>query len=223
MRCDVIRFVAFEDLGVWEAEIRAHGLEVRYLDAGVDDVREAVSADVAIVLGAPIDAPDVEGYPVLADVREVLEARRESPTLGVCLGAQLMALAAGATVGQGEREIGYGTVELTEAGRASALGSLAGTPVLHWHADTFTLPEGSTLLAGTAANSNQAFALGTWLAVQFHPEADPEAIERWVIGHTGDLRAWGIPPADLREQARLHGDGATMAGVRMIRDWLRSL
>ncbi|WP_200806241.1 glutamine amidotransferase [Demequina sp. NBRC 110052] len=223
MRCDVIRFVAFEDLGVWEAEIRAHGYEVRYLDVGVDDVVQAAGADVTIVLGAPIDAPDTTNYPVLADVRSMLEARRDRPTLGVCLGAQLMALAAGAIVGPGTREVGFDTVDLTDAGHDSALGPLAGTPVLHWHADTFTLPSGATLLAGNAANAHQAFSLGRWLAVQFHPEADPEAIERWVIGHTGDLRAWGVPASDLRRQAREHGDAATMAGIRMIRDWLRAL
>ncbi len=146
MRCDVVRFVAFEDLGTWEVEILAHGYEVRYLDAGVDDVAEAASADVAIVLGAPIDAPDSETYPVLDSVREVLSARRDRPTIGVCLGAQLMALVAGAAVTPGNREVGYGTVDLTEAGRAAARRALACNPVRDWHADTFDLPSGATLM-----------------------------------------------------------------------------
>lgn len=223
LSCDVIRFVAFEDLGVWEAEIRAHGYEVRYLDVGVDDAGEAAGADLTIVLGAPIDAPDTEGYPALADVRAVLEARRDRPTIGVCLGAQLMALVAGASVHPGEREVGFAPVELTEAGRRGPLRALECNPVLHWHADTFTLPAGAELLASTAANPHQAFALGPWLALQFHPEADPEAIERWLIGHTGDLRAWGIAPAELRQAARDHGDAAATGGVVVIREYLRSL
>ncbi|WP_062200815.1 glutamine amidotransferase-related protein [Demequina salsinemoris] len=223
MRCDVVRFVAFEDLGTWEAEILAHGYEVRYLDVGVDDVAEAASADVAIVLGAPIDAGDSSTYPVLDEVRAMLDARRDRPTIGVCLGAQLMALVAGAAVRPGTREVGYGTVDLTEAGRASSLRALDCNPVLHWHADTFDLPPGATLLAGDAANAHQAFALGPWLAVQFHPEADPEAIERWLIGHTSDLRAWGLSIEELRQAAREHGDVAAIGGIQMIRDWLRAL
>lgn len=223
MRCDVIRFVAFEDLGTWEAELRAHGYAVRYLDAGVDDLSEAAGADVAVVLGAPVDAPDSATYPVLDEVRAVLTARRDRPTVGVCLGAQLMALEAGADVGPGVREVGYGPVSLTAAGAAGPLGALADAPVLHWHADTFTLPAGAELLASTDANAHQAFALGPWLAVQFHPETDPEAIERWLIGHTGDLTRWGVSISGLRRAAREHGDDAAVAGVLTIRAWLRGL
>ena len=108
MRCDVVRFVAFEDLGVWEGELTAHGYTVRYLDAGVDDVTPAASAELAVVLGAPIDADDDARYPYLAQVRDVLAARHASdlPTLGICLGAQLMAMALGGAVVRGTKEVG---------------------------------------------------------------------------------------------------------------------
>ena len=58
MRCDVVRFVAFEDLGVWEAELVAHGFEVRYLDVGVDDVTEARHDAEPSDAAPPGPAPD---------------------------------------------------------------------------------------------------------------------------------------------------------------------
>ena len=224
MRCDVIRFVAFEDLGVWEPELRAQGYQVRYLDAGVDDLTPFADAELAICLGAPIDADDVEHYPVVGEVRELLATRLEAdlPTLGVCLGAQLMALALGATLSRGNREIGWSPVTLADAAASTALRHLEGAPVLHWHQDTFSLPDGAVLLASTQANVNQAFVYGRSLGLQFHPEADPEAIEQWLIGHAGDLVNWEIDPRELRQQARQVADQAAMAGIRLLREHLRT-
>src|SRR4051794_8977201 len=115
MRCDVVRFLAFEDLGAWEPEIRAHGYQVRYLDAGVDDVSEMADADLGICLGAPIDADDEATYSYLADVRLALASRlaEDRPTLGICLGLQLMSLALGGELTRGNREVGWGPVSLT--------------------------------------------------------------------------------------------------------------
>lgn len=225
MRCDVMRFVAFEDLGVWEAELAAQGYAVRYLDVGVDDLAEWPGADLCAVLGAPIDADDVARYPVLEQVTALVRERLDAglPLLGICLGAQIMAVALGSSVRRGQREIGWAPVELTAAAAASPVARLTGAPVLHWHADTFDLPAGATLLASTAATETQAFAVGAALALQFHPEADPEAIERWLIGHTGDLTTWDIDPRDLRAAAREHGDAAVAAGLLMLRDYLAAL
>ncbi len=225
MRCDVIRFVAFEDLGVWEPELRAQGYQVRYLDAGVDDLTLFADAELAICLGAPIDADDVEHYPVVGEVRELLATRLEAdlPTLGVCLGAQLMALALGATLSRGNREIGWSPVTLADAAASTALRHLEAAPVLHWHQDTFSLPDGAVLLASTQANVNQAFVYGRSLGLQFHPEADPEAIEQWLIGHAGDLVNWEIDPRELRQQARQVADQAAMAGIALLREYLKTL
>lgn len=225
MRCDVIRFVAYEDLGVWEPEIAAHGYKLRYLDVGVDDLEPALTADLLVVLGAPIDAGDVTRYPVLSEVNDLVSRRlrERRPTVGVCLGAQIMALALGATVERGEREVGFAPVALAEAARHSPVRHLEGAPTLHWHRDIVTLPEGAVSLASTASTPHQAFSYGNSLAIQFHPEADPEAIERWLIGHSGDLESWGIDPRELRAAALEHGDAAAIAGVLLIREYLRAL
>ena len=222
MRCDVVRFVAFEDLGVWEDELTANGFTVRYLDAGVDDIAPAASADLAVVLGAPIDADDDARYPYVADVREVLASRAASdlPTLGICLGAQLMAMALGGGVERGEREIGWSALTPTADAEGTPWEILASAPVLHWHADAIVLPPGATSLASTPATPHQAFFMGRQVGFQCHPEADPDAIERWLIGHTSDLKTWGIDVHDLRAQARRWGDDAVAAGIRSLRAWL---
>src|SRR5690606_12332440 len=109
MRCVAIRQVAFEDLGIWEPELVANGYRVEYLDAGIDPLDDAVAADLVVVLGGPIGVGDVADYPVIAAEIEVVRQRLEAdaPTVGVCLGAQIMAAAAGARVHPGAWELGW--------------------------------------------------------------------------------------------------------------------
>lgn len=225
MECVAIRHVLFEDLGVWEAEIRAHGYQVTYLDAGVDDLADAASADLLVVLGGPIGVEDIDEYPVLREEMEILEARiaADRPTIGVCLGAQLVAAATGARVYQGASEIGWENVHVTVDGARGPVGHLEDVAMLHWHRDTFDLPDGAVLLASTEATPHQAFSLGTVLGIQFHPEADGSEIERWLIGHAGQLADSGIDVVELRARSAAVADEAAIAGVAMIRDWLRAL
>ncbi|MCB2411992.1 glutamine amidotransferase [Demequina sp. TTPB684] len=222
MRCDVVRFVAFEDLGVWEDELTSHGFTVRYLDVGVDDIAAAADAPLAIVLGAPIDADDDERYPVLSEVRSVLEARSvaDLPTIGICLGAQLMAMALGGGVGRGQREVGWARLTPSAAAAGTPWEALCGAQVLHWHADEVHLPAGAVSLASTVATAHQVFVHGKQVGFQCHPEADPEAIERWLIGHTAELTAWGIDLEQLRAQARGEAEEAVAASIRSLRAWL---
>ncbi|WP_062463172.1 glutamine amidotransferase-related protein [Demequina soli] len=225
MRCVAIRHVAFEDLGIWEAEIAAHGYEVTYLDSGVDDLAPFASADLGIVLGGPIGVADIEDYPTLAEEAALLGSRVRSgmPTLAVCLGAQLLAHALGGAVEAGEPELGWGSVELAPAASSTPLRHLAGAPVLHWHGDRIVPPAGATVLASTAATPCQAYSYGSALAVQFHPEVDAERIERWLMGHTGELRGLGVSVTGLRARSREVGDDAAVAGILMIREWLRGM
>lgn len=223
-----LRHVAFEDAGTLEGLLTRRGAEVEYLDAGVDDLLaiEAAAPDLLIVLGGPIGVYDTDRYPFLADELQLIEKRLASgrPLLGICLGAQLIARAAGCRVFPGpEKEIGYGRVELTVAGQASALRALetADQTVLHWHGDTFDLPTGAVRLASTDLTENQAFSLGTnVLALQFHIEAEPSKFERWLIGNTVELAAAGVEPTELRRQNILHGPAVAAAGQAVMKAWL---
>ncbi|HJP80667.1 MAG TPA: glutamine amidotransferase [Pseudonocardiaceae bacterium] len=220
-----IRHVAFEDLGLLGPVLREHGYQVVTVDAGIDDtVAPITSSDLVVVLGGPIGANDADRYPFLADelgaLRDRVAAGRR--TLGICLGAQLLARALGADVGpSGHTEIGYAPVTLSPEGRRSPLRHLAGTPVLHWHGDRFAIPAGAQRLAGTEKCDNQAFALGpNLLGLQFHLEVPPEAIERWLIGYVDSLSALGIEPAELRGAAAAAGAALTRAARAVIAEWL---
>lgn len=221
-----IRHVHFEDLGTLEPLLWKREYEIRYVDAGVHDLKSlnAREPDLLVVLGGPIGAFDEELFPFvaaeLALIRERLDARL--PILGICLGAQLMARALGAGVApMGIKEIGFGPLMLTAAGKESVLSALAGVSVLHWHGDRFEVPANAHLLAGTTICAHQAFAHGDHaLALQFHLEADANRIERWLVGHACELAQAGIDPRQLREQAALQGAALQAAAKRTISLWL---
>jgi GMP synthase (glutamine-hydrolysing) len=224
-----IRHVAFEDVGVWRDVLADHGYELRYVEAGVEDLSAGavMAADLLIVLGGPIGVYETDAYPFLvqeiADVRRRLDRRK--PILGVCLGAQLMAAALGARVAPGPgKEIGYAPIDLTDVARASPLARLDGLPVLHWHGDNCDLPAGAEPLAATPLCPVQAFQVGpAALALQFHVEADPARIESWLVGHAVELGKAGVDPRVLRADALRLGAATATAGRAVLSDWLGAL
>lgn len=226
-RAVVVRHVAFEDLGSFAGPLAEHGWRIQYVEAGTDGLDAAADADLLVVLGGPIGAGDERQYPFLADEVRLIEHRlaADRPTLGICLGAQLMARALGAPVyGAGHKEIGWGPLSLSEAGAGSPLALLAPrhTPVLHWHGDTFDLPRGARHLASTEVCENQAFAWGERaLALQFHPEVTAAGLERWFIGHTLEIETTpGISVAQLRDATRRFAPALERQGPAFFRRWL---
>jgi len=225
-RVAAIRHLAFEDLGLFGEALSAAGWSISYHEAGLEDLSTPIlAADLAVVLGGPIGVYEADRYPFLTAELGALEKRLAAglPTLGICLGAQLMAAALGARIYPGgSKELGWGELRLTEAGRASTLAHLDGRPVLHWHGDTFDLPAGARLLASTDLYENQAFSLGKHaLALQFHAEADGLRIEQWLIGHTCELTAAGIDIPALRARSQETGPGLRAAGMALVTDWLK--
>jgi len=221
-----IRHIHFEDLGTLEPMLRARGYVVRYLDAATEDLStlDAGAPDLLVVLGGPIGAFDEHRYPFLAGELAVVRQRLASgrPILGICLGAQLIARALGAVVTPlGVKEIGFVPLDLTAAGRASALAGLYDTPVLHWHGDQFAMPDGAQRLAGTGICANQAFSVGAGvLGLQFHLEADTRSIERWLLGHACELEQAGIDLCGLRAQAQRYQARLAAASECVFAAWL---
>ena len=225
-----IRHVAFEDLGAFAPVLSRRGYEIAYRDAGIDDLKETdpVAPDLLVVLGGPIGAYEEDAYPFIRDELAFIERRiaARRPTIGICLGAQLIARAIGAReFPSGVKEIGFAAIRLTEAGRGSCLAAYAAEPVaLHWHGDTFELPESATRLALTDTCENQAFALGRHvIAFQFHPEAGAGGFERWLIGHAVEIAAAGIAPRKLRAEAEHFAPELARKAERTLIHWLDGL
>jgi GMP synthase (glutamine-hydrolysing) len=225
-----IRHVHFEDLGSFEAVFAETGYSVRYCDVGVHDLSgiDPLAPDILAVLGGPIGVYEDDKYPFIRDELRLLRERLTSrlPTLGLCLGSQMIAQALGARVHPGRaKEIGWAPISLTPEGRNGPLKHLENVPVLHWHGDTFPLPAGAIRLASTAITENQAFALGpNVLALQFHPEVKAEGFERWLIGHTLELATNKTPTVhDLRDDTKTWAAECGVRGQRMLLDWLERL
>ncbi|MBW4474787.1 MAG: glutamine amidotransferase [Stenomitos rutilans HA7619-LM2] len=227
----VIKHVAFEDLGTLAIALKQHDYIITNIEAGVDNLSDLdpFDADLVVVLGGQIGAYEEKAYPFLTHELQFLEQRLASdlPTLGICLGAQLIARALGAKVYPGHNlEIGWSTIALSEAGKRSPLIHLASesTSVLHWHGDTFDQPIGATHLASTATYPNQAFSWGQHcLALQFHPEVTAIGLERWFIGHASEIRAANLTVAELRQETSLYARRLEKQAAQVWQTWLAAL
>lgn len=233
MQCIALYHVRFEDLGSFAAPLRDAGYDIEYRHAGAAPLGPDAwrDADLVVVLGGPIGVNDRADYPWLAVTIDGLAQRlaQRRPTLGICLGAQLMAAALGGAVqrragaaGASAMEIGWSALEL--APDAGPLEALRGIPVLHWHGDNIVAPEGVASLAATPGTPCQAFAVGRHaLALQFHAEFAAAALEEWLTGHAVELAHAAVDLQALRRDSARHGAALEQAGAALLRAWLSTI
>jgi GMP synthase-like glutamine amidotransferase len=154
--------------------------------------------DLLVVMGGPMNVYEDREYPWLPDERAFIAAciARGAAVLGICLGAQLLAVALGGEVTRAPHmEIGWLPVELTEAARR--LPGFAHFPrrfvTLQWHGDTFSIPPSAVHAASSEAVANQALACdgGRVIGLQFHLEETPESLAELVAAAGAELPAPG--------------------------------
>ncbi|HVW81418.1 MAG TPA: type 1 glutamine amidotransferase [Mycobacteriales bacterium] len=191
-RALVVQHVALEGPGRFAQWLPSYGVELDVVRPYAGDaLPDVLEAEALIVMGGPMGAYDDEAAAWLPAVKRLLAAAVDAgiPTLGVCLGAQLLAVATGGRVERGGNgpEIGLGEVEVHTPDSLLALGAV---PVVQWHFDTVTeLPPGAELLASSAAYPVQAYRVGAaaW-GLQYHVEADPHLVAEWVRAEDRDER-----------------------------------
>jgi GMP synthase (glutamine-hydrolysing) len=216
-----------------------YALDIRSLHREDGVPSDLGHGDLLIVMGGPMGVGDLQSpeYPFLPREVELLRRRviEDAPVLGICLGAQLLAHAAGATVypmmtGDGRNrlyEVGWGPLTFHMANADAVLtGIPAEAPMLHWHGDTFDLPAGARLLASSGICRNQGFQLHRHLfGLQFHCEVMEKDVENFLEAD-GEfvVKASGEDGIDhLRRETARHIDAFRVVGDRLLRNIVRTM
>lgn len=193
--------------------LSARGLPFEVVDDEAGDVAPTSlrGHSALAVLGGEMSANDA--LPGLRRAEALFrEAVRDGvPTIGHCLGAQLMARALGARVALSPApEIGWQPLQVLDLPEAvDWLGAPGPRTVFQWHVEAFELPQGALRLAASAACPNQAFALGPHLALQFHVEVDADKLQRWSL-ESGDRwdEALRRHPGNVQDGAAMRAGAA---------------
>lgn len=208
-----------------------HTVHVFRTDRGEAPKRLAPECGGLVVMGGPMAVYQPQRNPWMSAERKLIEQAlaEDVPILGMCLGAQFLAQAAGAKVYPGGRakEIGWSTVTLTQAGQTDPLsGHLAdasgdsATLVFQWHGDTFDLPRGATLLASSALYPNQAFRLGrSAYGFQFHFEVTEPVIRDWVARWQNEVLEQKLDPQAILAGIPKHLADMQERGSEAIAAW----
>ena len=195
----MLKHIAIEGGGTIEEYLLSKGdkIDRRELQDG-DSIPSKLDYDAIIILGGPMNVYEEDKYPFLKDEDKLIKEaiKKEIPTLGICLGAQLIAKAAGSRVTKNivkqahQKEIGWYKVNLTDEGKNAPVfkGLGEGFDVFQWHGDTFGIPENGNLLATAELCTNQALRVGKNIyGLQFHMEVTDDMIYKWIDTYDEEL------------------------------------
>ncbi len=191
----VVQPDASDPLCVFDGWLAEEGITcevIRPYDGEV--VPHELDADGLLVLGGDMSSLDDAGFPWLEDIRALMRRAGASgrPSLGICLGGQLMAQAFGGSTSVGDNGLEAGVVEVRWREEAAEDPVFGGLPspfrAAAYHGDMIaTLPSGAAWLGESSAYPHQAFRIGTSWGVQFHPEIDLATYDAWMdVDHGSD-------------------------------------
>ena len=211
--------------------IRKRGLRLKTLNVarcGAGDV-DPLRPDLLAIMGGTVGVYQKEDYPFLKQEIEILKARlaADKPTIGICLGSQLMAAALGADVYKAPKgkEAGWCEINVTSEGQKTPARHLdaSNTKIFQWHGDTFDLPQSATLLASSDKYQNQIFSAGkNAIGVQCHPEVQTGQLEEWYVMLTNDVTGDNplVPLAQLRKETAQYMDTLKTQSALFFNEWL---
>ena len=185
MRAHYLQHVPFEGLGSIETWLQDAGYHITSTQLyGSIYFPKVGDVDLLVVMGGPMSINDEVNYPWLVEekkfIKNIIEAGKS--TLGICLGAQLIANSMGAKVLKNpEKEIGWFPIQATELENNTVFQFPEEIEVFHWHGETFSLPLGAVKIAESKGCKNQAFQINTnVIGLQFHLETTPESVREIV-------------------------------------------
>src|SRR3954452_5916721 len=211
----IFRHFPAEGPGYLATFLDSHSIPWRLIKIDAGEVIPANPGQLSglVFMGGPMSVNDDLSWipPVLSLIREAVE--KNIPVLGHCLGGQLMSKALGGMVAKSSvKEIGWGEVHVSDNPIARKwFGDASTFEAFHWHGETFTLPENSTLLLSSPYCQNQAFALGSHLGLQCHVEMTEEMVITWcktgteeIVGSTSPgVQRKGVIETDVAKRIRV--------------------
>ena len=181
-----IQHVPYEHPGIIMQWATSRALTIETLLLQEDPVFPRLNPDdMLLVMGGPMGAFDDAQYPWMPKEKQFIKdaIAHRIPTIGICLGAQMIAAVLDADVtANAYTEIGFFPVAMSKSAAQNPLFSdvpRVFTP-FHWHSDTFFIPKGAMRIAGNDACMNQGFiGPGKVLGLQFHLEVNTKLIDEW--------------------------------------------
>lgn len=213
--------------GVIGDQLTTRGVELDVRHVYADDEVPDEPPEALIVMGGQMCTDEKDAYPFLQRETDLLGkcVAADTPTLGICLGAQLLAEVTGGSVRHDTPEIGFAAVRLTDAGRTDPLLSefADDTPTFNAHRDFITAGPGAVVLAHSDRAPVHALRAGERVyGIQFHPEMDARRVARYCNAEQPGayLRRHGWEPSDLIALAERHNDEHARMGRMLADRWL---